>query len=303
MKEWSESLLEEMKKAIKRPAVAKLALAKLRASFPDIPIFAFEGDDDKIVYSQWIGRIRDGFEYEALPCSGKMGVLQLVGVVARDKGSIGKSVYFFIDRDYDDYADCSVRENISMTDRYSIENYLVCVEVLMRLLRDEFHCHALPEKRREICELFEVAYSAFLQCTKNINRRIYVARRLGIKMARSLPSQLSALASVSLTSVKSGSGTPEGLVPFVEEPNADDIYKISSEFDAFDGRERYHGKFAFMFFRRWLNRLVEEFTNPELALFNGVLSESSVRQEGLNIGNFASKSPFPTELVGFINSI
>ena len=163
-------LLDAMKKAMKRPAVAKLALAKLRASFPDTPIFAFEGDDDKIVYSQWIGRIRDGFEYEALPCNGKAGVLQLVEVVARDKDSIGKSVYFFIDRDYDDYAGCSIPETVFMTDRYSVESYLVSGEVLARLLRDEFHCHALPQKRQAICELFELAYSAFLLCTKGLQR-------------------------------------------------------------------------------------------------------------------------------------
>jgi Protein of unknown function (DUF4435) len=65
-------------------------------------LLAFEGDDDKIVYGQWIRRIRPGLRYEPFPCGGKREAKELKNALGRDLAQLGENVFFLVDRDYDD---------------------------------------------------------------------------------------------------------------------------------------------------------------------------------------------------------
>jgi hypothetical protein len=49
-----DAFLGRLKSARTTSAVLKARLITLKANFPDALVFAFEGDDDKIVYGQWI---------------------------------------------------------------------------------------------------------------------------------------------------------------------------------------------------------------------------------------------------------
>ncbi len=120
-----QALLDDMRKSRDVAAVLKTRLAQLKSGAPDVPVFAFEGPDDKFVYYAWVGRIDRDVRYEPFICNGKAGVLELRRIVRRDLGDIGKGVYFFVDRDFDDLRGEDPWDDLFMTDRYSVENYLV----------------------------------------------------------------------------------------------------------------------------------------------------------------------------------
>jgi len=49
--------VEDLKRARGVSAVAKMRLMRIREHDPSIFVFVFEGDDDKIIYSQWLSKI------------------------------------------------------------------------------------------------------------------------------------------------------------------------------------------------------------------------------------------------------
>jgi hypothetical protein len=171
-----DDLLGRMIKGRKGPAVLKARLAILRGERPGCIVLAFEGDDDKSAYNHWLRRVRSELAYEPFPCDGKTGVFDLQDAVDRDLGDLRRGVYFFVDRDFDDLRDRAADDRVFMTDRYSIENYLVTESVLIELLKDEFHCHGQPAVRDRVVSLFQEQLRAFTVATTEINFRIYLAR-------------------------------------------------------------------------------------------------------------------------------
>jgi hypothetical protein len=105
--------------------------------------------------------------YEPFPCGGKRQVLEFREMLRRDLGNLASRVYFFIDRDFDEYRGFQPDPATTFaTDQYSIENYLVTRQVLEELLKDEFHCHAEPEVRSACLDVFDERLSQFLAATK-----------------------------------------------------------------------------------------------------------------------------------------
>src|ERR1700726_4108381 len=160
--------IEKLKASRKSPAVLKTKFVVLRGQLPHCAIFAFEGDSDKPVYYQWVKQLRPDLSYEPFVCGGKKQVFQLREVLARDLGGLSSRVYFFVDRDFDDLAGNDSDAVTFMTDRYSVENYLVTTRVFEELLKDEFHCHAEPGLRKEVVLQFEQRFQEFLALTKEI---------------------------------------------------------------------------------------------------------------------------------------
>jgi hypothetical protein len=78
-------------------------------------------------------------------------------------------VYFFVDRDFDDLQGRSAHERLFITNKYSVESYLVCDRLLEELLKIEFHCNGHAAVRTKIIEKFKKAYEAFLTVTKEVN--------------------------------------------------------------------------------------------------------------------------------------
>lgn len=299
----SDPYLDKLRSARQVPAVLKLRLAQLRSSAPGVAVFAFEGDDDKLVYAQWIRRVRPTLQYEPFPCDGKRGVLTLRTLLLRDKGGLATGVYYFIDRDYDDLAGHHLDECIFMTDMYSVENYLVSEGVLTELLKNEFHCHLRPDVRDSICQLFRDVYQEFLSQTKELNRRIFVARRLGLELKSSLPKKIVEIAKVELAQVAPADVPPEDAILYSAEPSEEDLTRLREEFEGLDPASRYRGKYALLFFQRWLIELGSEYRAPALGLFKLLDVKSRVRSAELVLSNFASKSDLPAGLQDFIQAI
>lgn len=299
----ARTYLDRLRDSRDSSAVLKLRLAALRAAIPDHPILALEGDDDKIVFCRWIGRLRPGLRYEPFLCKGKRGVRQLKNSLARDLGGLDANVYFFVDRDFDDLLGFADESHVFMTDMYSVENYLVLPEVLEAVLRDDFPCHEHPELRERIRQIYAERLNEFLQATREFNRRLFIARRVGIPLAKDLPTRINALASVTLMKVEEIATPVDEVVVYTAQPAESDGEKLSQEFAGLEGVARYRGKNLLLFFKSWLEHLCREYEEPEHAIFTGVDSTTKVRRSEFVLGSFAARSPMPEGLQEFVAAI
>jgi len=292
-------MLGEMKAARKGRAVLKIELATLRARLPDVAIFAFEGVNDKKIYYYWLSRCRPGLMYEPFVCGGKKFVLQLKDVVDKDAYDLGKNLFFFIDRDFDDSKGVPVDDRIYMTEKYSVENYVVHPDVISDLLTIEFHCHSRPDIRTSIVDLYNRSMEAFLKSTREINFRIFLARKLRINVKGGLPDKLNGLLDIELQSVSRRSMTVEAFVPLEREPTSSESDELRPEFDALVASDRYRGKFALDFAQKWLHALAVEWGTKQVGVF-GDIDERATVQDYLTLDAFASKCVPPGELVAFV---
>ncbi|MGY4346080.1 hypothetical protein ACVWXM_002547 [Bradyrhizobium sp. GM7.3] len=299
----ADPYIAKLRNARKSPAVLKLRLANTRSKLPNCLVFAFEGDADKAVYYQWVRRIRPDLSYEPFPCEGKGQVFLFREMLGRDLTGLAARVYFFVDRDFDDMADQPEGPDVFMTDRYSVENYLVTAEVVEELLKDEFHCHAEPMLRQGLIADFKLRFYEFLQVTKEINRRLYVARQLRLRLARGLPDAINHLAVVGLRSVAPGPTLLEIAVSFADAPSMEDEKRLSLAFTQLDPATRYRGKFHLLFFMKWLDLLCSERRETRSGIFAGLDKARIVNIQGITIGMLASKSGLPSGFRDFIEAV
>lgn len=295
--------IERLKESRKRPAVLKIQLVELKSKVGDLPVFAFEGDDDKIVFGHWVGRLNHTVRYEPFICNGKKGVRELKCIAARDQGNFRDNLYFFVDRDFDDLDGFPDAENVFMTETYSIENALVCEQVLDGLLRDAFPCHGLPEVREKIISIFSNDYASFLTAVEDINRRLFIARRTPIAQKKPIPTSLKLLASVEVGSVVAADTYPNAVIVLAREPSDDEVAACAHEFGNLDGRARYRGKFCLKFFEEWLRKLAMLYASENSPLFEMCPKASRVRSAEFVLSNFAAKSLIPTGLSEFIAKV
>lgn len=296
-----EAYVERVKLARHSGAVLKAKLISLRSDSPEAIVLAFEGDDDKIIYGQWIRRIRPELRYEPFPCGGKKELKGLKNALTRDLNRLDEKVFFFVDRDFDDLSGFDSVNAVFVTDMYSVENYLVSEIVLDGLLRDEFPCHGAPDKRNSIIERFRSDYDIFLEVTYSLNRRIFIARKVPIELKKRLPTSLRDIATVAIGNVEPVQVRVEDVVVCEREPTPEEISALGEQFNRLEPKARYRGKFALKFFRDWIGKLADDQKQDNSILFSGI--EGSVRRAELVISNFASKSVMPEELGIFIRSI
>ena len=297
-----DAAVESLRKARDSSAVLKLELAKLRSCVPALAIIALEGDDDKLVYSQWLRRAREDLKYAMFPCKGKGPLLNLRSAVQRDRTGLGEGVYFFVDRDFDELRGRSPGADIFMTDRYSVENYLVSEDVLEATLEVEFHCHAAPEIKRQIIELFGRDFEKFLHITKGSNFRLFFARKTGTEVG-TIPKGIGKLASVEVGEIKEGSLSPDEVIVYVSEPKEELGTELGAEFDKLCPRSHYRGKFALAFFNQWLRKLAEQSSRPERGVFASLTNAAAVRSSELTLNTFASRSSLPEGFRDFVAKI
>ncbi|WP_164895916.1 DUF4435 domain-containing protein [Rhizobium hidalgonense] len=298
----ADNYIERMKEAKDKAAVLKYRLVTTRGDLPDAVIFVFEGDDDKTVYFNWVSRICPELEYEPFTCRGKRKVLQLRDVVLRDKSDLADGIYFFVDRDFDDLQGHPEHENTFMTDRYSVENYLVDDVVLKEFLKNEFHCHGNPKVREPIIRAFGTLYERFLKVTEHINLRVFLARKLGIN-ASALPDRINALVTLQLSSVTVVDTALPDIVRLDREPTEAEILALLEEFSSLAPSHRYRGKFSLKFFEKWLELLAADYGDDNTIFFGSIDRVAKVKRSEITLGSMASKSPHPHGLPDFLQGV
>lgn len=291
--------LESMKQARKVSSVLKISILSIRSQLATIPIFVFEGPDDKATYSQWIRRVVPNLKYEPLPANGKDQALKLWDSLVKDKDALINGIYVFVDRDFDDLKGRENHPNIFMTERYAVENYVVCEKVLEEILKDELHCHAQPEVRRNVIAHFANAYKNFQVMVKDINFLIYCARKLRIDID-SMPKKMSKIASISLGGMQPADPPCESYIELQRQITAEEAEGLRAEFDALESPHRLRGKFLLLFFSKWIELLAIERLRQETHLMSALPKVTKVGASVFSIGSLASRSSFPEGLELFL---
>jgi hypothetical protein len=298
-----DPVIERLINSRDNPAVLKMGLIQMRGRCPKIPIFAVEGETDKSVYSHWVRRFRPHLRYEYFVCKNKHQVLMLHGSIQRDRTGLQKNVFFFIDRDFDDLAGVDHSEAIFMTDKYSIENYLVCEVVLDDILKIELSCNGYPELRTKLAVLFNNTYAQFLNVTSSFNFRLFTAKRFAIPRTGAFPERINQIAVISLEEVKPQIRPTEQVIELEREPTEQEIEVCECEFAELVPFDRYRGKFALLFFKRWLDLLIDDYSAKTSVHFNQVEELTRARREEIVFNSLAARSPTPIGLQEFLSSI
>lgn len=294
-----DQYVEKMRAARNGSSVLKLNLVSLRSSLPKVPIFAFEGKDDKAVYFHWTRRVRNDLDYHPFPCDGKEQVLQLRDIVERDMSGLSHGVYFFVDRDFDDLRGRTASGNTFMTDSYAIENYLVDECVLNELLKNEFNCHLAIAQAVEVKGIFKAVYEKFLGLTYDINLYLYVVRRLGVKLIAPLPDKITKVVEVLIDDVKLKNFDIDALIRTERKILMEEVEEFRAQFNELSPASRYRGKFAMMFFMKWLEELAIDYNGENPKLFKKI-PNTKVHYQKITIDTLACKSILPAGFVDFV---
>jgi hypothetical protein len=299
-----ETYVEHLRKGLESSSIIKTRFINFRSKYPDVVVFALEGDDDKIVYAQWVKQIRPDLAYEPFPCGGKKTVRNLKNSLYADLNGLKENVYFFVDKDFDELEGFINSDAVFMTCKYSIENYLVSIDILDDILKNEFPCHARPDLRKKIGDMFQKDYEQFLRVTAELNKRIYVARKLKIELTEEkITEKQKYIANISLGTVDKADASPETVINYQREPNLNDLVKINIEFSKLIPSDHYRGTFAYIFFKAWLELLAKECRNQNSTVFTDVISDERPKNSEFTMNSFASKSKYPPNLPKFLNSI
>lgn len=299
-----DQYLESIKAAKQATAVLKTVFATFASSVPEaVKILAVEGVDDKIIYYHWISKSRSGFQYEPYICKNKHTALRLYDVLQQDRTGLGNRVYFFVDKDFDGLQGRANNNKIYVTDLYSVENYIVCSQVLEDLLKIDFHCNGNAAVRQQVISAFEKVYHLFHDVVRDMNLRIFLARKVNIKQTADLPTKLNSIAIVELENVTSLDTDIKDLIRLEREPTAAELNQFLPAFQAIIPSDGYRGKFCLLFFIRWLSLLREDRKSESSIFFSKLEATEHSINGDFNLDKLASKSFPPVSFTNFITSI
>ena len=283
--------------------VAFARLLDIRSEQPDVPVAAIEGREDVGVWKVWF--IRNGFSdhIELLPCGGKEKVFKLKQIVSRNRRIKDKPTIYIVDRDYDDWAGFTPSKDVFMTDRYAIENYFICHNVLDHILNTSFSCAGLISEKRaardKFCELFE----QYRIASEEIQKRVFCIRRARIDTGVSLPKKLNEL--VEITGRYEYRALDASELPIdkpVDIPE-DDLDALCEEFERLPFLERDRGKFHRAFMQHFLQALQSERKAVDRELFPINKPEASFKYSAINFSEWAGVSLMPAGLDEFLSDM
>lgn len=298
-----ELLLQRIKKAKDVRAVQKARFATFISAIPEnINIFSFEGPDDRVIYYTWINKLAGNLRYEAYQCNGKKQVLQLFDILSEDETGLGNRVYYFVDHDFDGLQGRDKSERVFLTEKYSVENYVVCEKVLDDILNLSFHCNGEIALRQNVVDKFRKAYEEFLNASKDLNFRIYLARYYKIEMAN-LPSSLHGYLEVHLEGVTLTGADLSSIVQLKYEPTDEQKNKAKKDFENLIPKYHFRGKFSVSFFIKWLGLLRTDRLSANPVIFSGVEAPKNSIGGDFSFNYLASKSRPPRNLENFLRNI
>lgn len=239
---------------------------------PDAVYVFLEGRDDSSFYTTFLrGFIRDIDKLHIYRCGNKKGVYEAYDKVER-RSTHSEVILFFVDKDLSDILEenCLQATNIYVTDYYSVENYVVSVDMLRRVWEDFFF---LRERRVDfgiVAEKFREELASFYDTMHPIAIWIVYCRRNGLSPILNninlahictidddcATKPVEGLDLISELEQRCQVNTPEGYASACKE--------ISSELLALEPKMYVRGKFELWFFIKFLERLEQGLNNSVL---------------------------------------
>lgn len=285
-------------------AVIKTEFIQQISSVPgNVTIFAVEGPGDRLIYYHWIKYLRSDLIYEFFQCGNKDRVLKLYDSIRTDRTDLGARVYFLVDRDFDDLQGREGNGRVFMTDKYSVENYLVTYQVLDDILKIDFHCNAAPQVRNKVNNLFKTVYEEHLTATRELNFRAYVIKQIGFSRQNEYPDSINKISKVELRAVGQTDENPEQLIAWERVLTNIEESALRKSFEKLKPEDRYRGKFALCFFIKWLQLLRTARQSDDTDLFSPLAVPKNRILGNFSMETIAPKAMPPESLKRFIATI
>jgi hypothetical protein len=292
------SLVANLRNQRKNPSILRMKLLKIKGRLTDTLIFVFEGGEDIPVYEEWIRRCDLKWRYEPIESCGKEQILALHTQLILEPELL-KGVYFFVDRDYDVSQPPS--HHLFELDAYSIENLLVCEEVLQSILKDEFSLIGEPELREEFTRKFRQAYSDYLRHCEPVSLLLFGARRTR-RAVRLKPERSNEIAQIFLDHAEAAYAKPDAVVKLELEIAADELTTLHNEFGQLPELCRHRGKYCVDFLRRWLGLLYEEARCVASSIFPQQAQRVGRDPCQFTLRRLAGASQVPASLSAFLSA-
>lgn len=294
----SEQLIELMRSKRDVASVLRLRFLKFRGNCSAAPIFAFEGVDDRTVWSRWIFRVAPFMVFEPFICEGKREARKLSNLLETDRGGMG-DVKIFVDRDFDDLDGFGALDRVFATDRYSFENYFIERDLLDLCLRDDLGCNGLPDLRETVLNKFFSDLKSYCDLSSPFNRRLFVSARCGISRQERLAKITNEIATIEIDKISSAGNLPSEVIKLRQEPSLQAFHSLEPDFSKLDPIRRYRGKDLLGFLMKWFSKLQEAIRGGDQR-FPAVESVEQPRFHHLTIHALASRSPIPNGLQAFL---
>ncbi len=280
------------------PAVNLTRFLAIRAGNSEISIAAIEGKDDVGVWNVWIKRC--GFEgpLELLPCGNKAKVFKLREAIQRNKATTTDNVIFIVDRDYDDWAGNSKEDNTFVTDRYSIENYFICSNVIEHILNTKFGSAGNYEEKKNVLRSFERAFESYKAATWELHFNTYCLRRIDHATNVNLPAKFGSI--LEIKGPYQFEATDAHGVKIPCGTCGVELALLSSEFGKLSFLERARGKYHKLFFDYFFRALQGEKAVSNRNCFPVDKDESHFNYSKLSLSECAIFSDVPAGLSEFL---
>lgn len=138
----------------------------------------FEGDEDPSFYFPHINHRLGGREIRSFVCNGRAEVIKAHSLVSAD-GRGARRVMFFVDKDHNDLlgvSDVNGLSSVFQTKFYSIENYLVSVDVFKAFWVQRLHLSIYDDRLEAWLEFCRKALQSFWKKSEIISAAILCGR-------------------------------------------------------------------------------------------------------------------------------
>jgi Protein of unknown function (DUF4435) len=142
--------------------------------------FFFEGEEDSLYFMPEARRLIGGRCAHIYDCGGKKNVIEVRNAIKSEEYDISFCL-FFVDRDFDDYLECQVEiDNYTyITDHYSIENNISCIESARIIMDDIVRISRADPDFAHIEARIEAGFDAFYRVVRPLMAWILAAKRTG----------------------------------------------------------------------------------------------------------------------------
>lgn len=287
------------------PQVVLQKYNQLRSKVPEGLVCAFEGYDDLTFYDTAFRRMGLDVKFHPLVCKGKDQVLGLRVLLARNAARGASLVRYFVDHDFDGLKGCVGGDDIYCTPCYSIENLLVCHEVLKGLLISEFRCNDenAEEDIRSVIDRFDRLLSEFFVAMYEVNKLIFLARRSMIALSN-IEDDIYKYVRININGVFAVADRSKQvrLVGYASAPTIEETQVCDSAFDKLHPKDDWRGKFIYSFFTKFLSEIKEDRGQKEPRLFSSRANVTFSPGHDI-VRTLAALTPLPKCLSDFIKNL
>lgn len=247
----------------------------------------FEGYEDPIYLVPELRRKFPKFDIDVYVCNGKKSVRDTRDIIAANEAEGYKNCLFFVDRDFDDLLGCQIEacNRMYITDNYSIENDIVGRELLEIILTDHLGLRRQDPLRHEILGTYSRLENEFIGKTRLIVAWIITSKSEGLKPNLSNLNGLQDVVRISADGVARCQGAFDTLKRRCIGPNQTPgcgglrrWYREICEIECADAWMR--GKFKSWFFRKAVNRILEDASAARVAAGGAKLRIPNSLREG-----------------------